>query len=753
MATLNDLPPPVSSPDPSWGGNDTGFDDESVITRIPLALPSRAPWRWLIEPSPRVAPAEARLRARLLAGIMLFLTLAALIGTVAVRLNRHEWNTPLLICTLLGAASYVLSRTPYQRLAAGLSIVALCVPAMGHTFVATRRELLELVMTLSWLALPMMLSTYTVSMRGGLLTNLACILFVLLLPVLQHDITYTLVLMPLGLLVCIAGLGLVGSLLRYQNERALEKRMRDLQGAEFELLATKRGLQRRVIERTTELRRRSDTLHAFVQSSPAAAFMQDGEGRITMWNPAAERIFGWEEHELLGGFNPLIDAMQRGHPESIDEILIDYEMELPHRTGRTVTASVSTAPLHDEHGSTTGLIGLVVDTGDRHRLQDQLRQAQKMEAVGQLAGGVAHDFNNLLAVIIGNCEVALMGLDPGSDAAGDVRQIRAAGERASALTRQLLAFGRRQTLFPQPLQLNQVLEGMSSMLGRLIREDIRLELALDARLGHIEADLSQIEQVILNLAINGSDAMPEGGVLTIATRSEPCTAEHFPERVGSLPGHCVVLEVSDTGEGMSPEVMARVFEPFFTTKQLGQGTGLGLATVYGIVSQSGGAIHVHSTPGQGSRFLVTLPQLEESGMPAGRDGSPPRQTDLAQGNETVLLVEDEEQLRSLLARQLGKLGYQVVEADNGVRALERFREHADRIGLVLTDVVMPEMGGVEAVRQLRELAPGLKVLFMSGHTDWTLEGRGLPAQDAPLLQKPFDLQTLARHLRQLLDGG
>jgi nitrogen-specific signal transduction histidine kinase len=387
---------------------------------------------------------------------------------------------------------------------------------------------------------------------------------------------------------------------------------------------------------------------------------------------------------------------------------------------------------------------MVEDITAQRALEEQFRQAQKMEAVGQLAGGVAHDFNNLLTAILGSADLLLMDLPQEDPRREDLTAIRDAGERAATLTRQLLAFSRRQVLQPRVIGLNQVVAGIGKLLPRIIGEDIQLDLTLAPDLWSVSADPGQIEQVILNLAVNARDAMPDGGRLTIATTNSVLDAVFAARNPMVQPGSYVRLSVTDTGQGMDEETLARVFEPFFTTKGPGKGTGLGLATVYGIVKQSGGYIFVRSRPAEGATFDVYLPAVPQSADDHAA-GPPPARA--GQGSETILLAEDDAAVRSLARRALEQYGYRVLEAVNGREAVDLMRSHRDEIDLLLTDIVMPEMGGRRSAEHILQTRPDLKVLYMSGYA-----GPDQPDGRA-MVQKPFTPESLARKVREVLDGA
>jgi two-component system cell cycle sensor histidine kinase/response regulator CckA len=390
-----------------------------------------------------------------------------------------------------------------------------------------------------------------------------------------------------------------------------------------------------------------------------------------------------------------------------------------------------------------------VDITEHRQLEEQFRQAQKMEAVGRLAGGVAHDFNNLLTAITGYSDLLLLDLDPQDVLRQDVAEIKRAALAAADLTRQLLAFSRRQVLAPRVINLNAVISGAQKLLGRLIGEDVKVETSLDSALASVRADPGQLEQVIMNLAVNARDAMPNGGLLTIETANVMVDAEFAPERPGPASGPHVVMAVSDTGIGMDEETKARIFEPFFTTKEVGKGTGLGLATVYGIVKQSDGFIWVYSEPGTGSTFKIYLPRVDE---PAESLESAERPARSLHGTETIMVAEDTAAVRAVLRDVLERHGYTVVEAASGREALQLAGRRSGGIDLLVTDVVMPELSGRDLVRELRAAKPDLKVLYMSGYTDDAVLRQGMLEPGAEFIQKPFRPDDLARRIRDLLDA-
>jgi signal transduction histidine kinase/ActR/RegA family two-component response regulator len=405
-------------------------------------------------------------------------------------------------------------------------------------------------------------------------------------------------------------------------------------------------------------------------------------------------------------------------------------------------------PLREASGHLQGAICMALDITDRKQLEEQLRQSQKMEAVGRLAGGIAHDFNNLLMVIQGYADLLAERLPVGDPLRRNAEQIQTASQRATSLTRQLLAFSRKQMLAPKVISVQSILGDMERILRRLIGEDIQLETSSAPDVGLIKADRSQIEQVILNLAVNARDAMPQGGRLTIETANVDLDASYARSPVVLAPGKYVMLAVTDNGCGMDAETQTHIFEPFFTTKEKGKGTGLGLATVYGIVKQSGGYVWVYSEPGRGTSFKIYLPMVENV-EESGRDNRGDAQSS-GRGTETILLVEDEKGVRELAREYLELSGYTVIEAEDGHTALELAAMHSGTIHLLMTDVVMPGISGRELADRVKRIRPKIQVLYMSGYTDQAVVHHGILDMDAVLLQKPFTMATLSSKLRELL---
>ena len=425
------------------------------------------------------------------------------------------------------------------------------------------------------------------------------------------------------------------------------------------------------------------------------------------------------------------------------------EYRFLHRSGKYRWVRDDARIVGDVFGEGADVVGVWVDVTERRQLEEQFRQAQKMEAVGRLAGGVAHDFNNLLTAITGYSDLLLLDLDPGDVRRQDVAEIKRAAIAAADLTRQLLAFSRRQVLAPRVIDLNAVVSGAQKLLGRLIGEDVKVETSLDPALSAVRADPGQVEQVIMNLAVNARDAMPNGGRLTIETANVMIDREFAPERAGSATGAYVMLAMSDTGVGMDEETKARIFEPFFTTKEIGKGTGLGLATVYGVVKQSDGFIWVYSERGQGSTFKIYLPRVDEQVESLEAPKAPTRSLN---GTETIMVAEDTAAVRAVVREVLERYGYTVIEAASGREAAQLASRRPGGVDLLLTDVVMPELSGRDLARQLKAVKPNLKVLYMSGYTDHAVLRQGMLEPGAAFMQKPFRPEDLARRVRDVLDA-
>jgi PAS domain S-box-containing protein len=533
------------------------------------------------------------------------------------------------------------------------------------------------------------------------------------------------------------------------------REMREIAWRQASVESLHQGVEQMVLERTAALRASEERFRSLNASAPVGIFQTDAEGRAIYCNRQWTAIAGLSLEESLG------DGWVRAvHPEDRDRVVVAWvatvregaehasEFRIKTPAGQVRWINVQAHPTRLENGSITGYVGTVEDITERRQLEVQLRQAQKMEAVGRLAGGIAHDFNNLLTVILGNGGLLLAG--PGKDgpAQRKIEEIVKAGERAAGLTRQLLAFSRKQVLQPKVLNLNSVVGEMEKMLRPLIGEDIQLTTFLEKEPGQAKADPGQIEQVILNLAVNARDAMPNGGKLTLETANVDLSEAYAAEHPGAHAGRYVMLAVSDTGAGMDAQTQSHIFEPFFTTKGPGRGTGLGLATVYGVVKQSDGYISVYSELGHGTTFKVYLPRVdeEEESAPA-----PASAASMPRGGETILLVEDEDGVRGLARAILEDLGYGVLEAPSPDAALRLIDRHSGPLHLVLTDVVMPGMNGRELVSRVACIRPDARVLYMSGYTDDAIVHHGVLKPGTAFLNKPFSPRDLARKVREVLD--
>jgi two-component system cell cycle sensor histidine kinase/response regulator CckA len=491
-----------------------------------------------------------------------------------------------------------------------------------------------------------------------------------------------------------------------------------------------------------------------IEQSAEAVVITDVRGTIDYVNPAFTRMTGYTREEALGG-NPRLLKSGKHAPEFYEQIwktILNGEVwrgELINRRkdGSLYTEQMNITPVRNLRGEITQFIATKHDVTASKRLDEQLRSVQRLEAIGRLAAGVSHDFNNLLTVIAGYGQFLRESVRP--EALAAVEEILRATERASALTRQLLAFSGRQNLAPQTLNLNSVVTNTEKMLTRLIGKDIDLVAVFQPDLGRVRADEVQIEQVIMNLVVNARDAMPGGGKITIETTNVQLDETYSQTHTAIVPGRYVMLSVADTGGGMDTETQAHIFEPFFTTKKTGEGTGLGLATVYGVVKQSGGNIWVYSEPGQGAVFKIYLPRIDAP--PPEPRSSQPRAVSTG-GSETVLLVEDEQGVRLLVCKVLEKLGYNVLEAQESQHAIEIIEQYPEFIHLLLTDLVMPHIGGKELAKRISAVRPKAKVLYMSGYTDDAVVRHGMLEPGAAFIQKPFTPEGLARKVRETLDS-
>jgi PAS domain S-box-containing protein len=516
--------------------------------------------------------------------------------------------------------------------------------------------------------------------------------------------------------------------------------------------------ERKRVERA--LQESANRLKAVVDTAVDGVILIDMQGIVTMFNPACERLFGYRADEVVGrNVKMLMPAPYRGehdrylanylHTGERKIIGIGREVTGQRKDGTTFPMDLSVGEAKQEDGSI--FVGMIHDLTSRKRTEEQLAQAQKMEAVGQLSGGLAHDFNNLLTVVVGNAETLSIALKARPDLKQAADMIATAGERGAELTRRLLAFSRRQMLQPSQINCNRLIDSMQRMLWRTLREDIEIRIAMAPDLWPAFADPGQLESAILNLAINARDAMPNGGGLTIST-ANVAVDEHYRDRNPEvMPGNYILIAVTDTGEGMPPEVLSRAFEPFFTTKEVGKGSGLGLSMVYGFMKQSNGHVSIYSEVGLGTTVRLYLPA--HSTMPAdltvgraGAEGEPPR------GTESVLVTEDDPFVRAYVVSALEELGYRVIAAEDAREALTQLTQDAE-IDVLFTDIVMPGgMNGWELAERAQQIRPGLKLMFTSGYALETLVARGRIHPDTAILNKPYRRPELARRLREVLDS-
>lgn len=506
---------------------------------------------------------------------------------------------------------------------------------------------------------------------------------------------------------------------------------------------------RRQLARESALKARFDDV--FDRSSDVM-IVHDRRGRVSTINRAGEHALGYSREEVRGldpnwiFSNDYLDTINRMIAEGAQTLPQAYRSELSPRRGNRVPVDVHARVLVGD-GQVVGVMAIARDLSERDRLENELRQAQKMVAVGRLATGIAHDFNNLITVLIGYSDELIEGAPAGSPVHYAAVSVRRAAERASGLTQQLLSFSRRQALVSHTVDLNRIITHMEDMLRRLLGPEIRLEFTLHPSLAAIDADESQISQVVMNLVVNARDAMPQGGTLTIETANVELGDEHLDV----IPGPHVLLRVADTGQGMTAEVRDRLFEPFFTTKECGHGTGLGLSMVQAVVRQCSGHIVVDSTLGSGTRFLVYFPQERAAPAPS----VPPlvaHHPVSVRGEGVILLAEDDPSVRRLVVTELTRRGFTVIEAEDGRAALEIFDREKDRVDVLVTDVVMPGLNGADLAKEAERLRPGLKILFISGHPERA--GAGLdPTGITNLLMKPFTADTLAARIKGIMTEG
>ncbi len=515
---------------------------------------------------------------------------------------------------------------------------------------------------------------------------------------------------------------------------------------------TERREHRQADEALKESERRFRTLS---EASPQGVFLHDNAGKCLYINSCGSEITGYSSAEVVG-----TDWFHILHPDDVERAAAEWEafrqnehkifesdLRLLHANGTTRWVQVRVGKVRDEQGVATDYVGSLVDITQHLMFQERLLQAQKQESLGRLAGGIAHDFNNILTAILGYAELASDLVPPEHAAQERIRNIQKAAGRAADLIRQLLAFASKQMITPRVITLNSVLEETGSLLLRLIGSHIKLEILPGSDVGAIRADPGQMQQILINLGVNARDAMPEGGKLTIATRSVHLEAGLTQDNREVLPGNYVLLEVTDTGIGMNKEILQHIFEPFFTTKEIGKGTGLGLATCHGIVRQNGGHIWVESEVGKGTSFRITLPQVNE--IPTKE--KEPETLSYLGGKETILLVEDDALLRELTAEALRAEGYAVIEAASGKEALVIATAFTEPIHLLVTDVVMPLMSGKELAQKMLKVQPDLRILFISGYAENAVMTQGILESGVLFLPKPFSVAGLAHKVRAVLD--
>ena len=518
---------------------------------------------------------------------------------------------------------------------------------------------------------------------------------------------------------------------------------------------SQREQRARTAQRLAEgaLKHSEERYRRIIETTNEGVWWLDATTKATFVNGRLSTLLGYSSQQLLG--ESMLDFVHEASRPTVTESIAprprsvsnQVEARLVRSDGKDVWVLLDATPIF-EGSRHMGSLVMLMDITQRKRLEEQLRQSQKMEAIGSLAGGVAHDFNNLLSVILGYAEIILSELKPGDPLRDDVVELNQASERARDLTKQLLAFSRQQLLEPRTLDLNQVLRGMEQMLRRLLREDVELSFLTSTGLGKVFADSGQIEQIVMNLVVNARDAILDGGKVAVETTNTELDAEYAAAHHGVTPGSYVMLAVADTGIGMDAATQERIFEPFFTTKEKDRGTGLGLATVFGIVKQSGGHIWVYSEIGKGTTFRIYLPRTEGDVDRV----TPVLEPSTLRGSETILIVEDQEQVRTLMCVSLRRHGYNVLDAPNAGEALLICEKFSAKIHLLLTDVVMPRMSGRELAERLAPLRPDMVVLYVSGYTENSIVHHGVLDAGVAFVQKPITPDALVRKVRQLLDA-
>jgi len=539
----------------------------------------------------------------------------------------------------------------------------------------------------------------------------------------------------------------------------------DIAAGEDEIARLAKVFSNMVISLQETIRLRDETLDSLKKSEEKYRFLveeindviyiSDQKGHLTYISPVIESVTGFKASEIVGKHYSELVHHQDLEPlkDHFREVLSGKQNQVEYRIltkdGGYRWIRASNRPIV-ENERTVGMRGIMTDITESRRLQERLSLAQRMESVGTLAGGIAHDFNNLLTTILGNADILLMEIDRSTPLYEGIRDIKEAGTKASSLTRQLLTFSRKDVIHPAVLNLNEVLAELGKMLKRLIREDIELSIATEPDLWDVYIDPTQLEQVIINLAVNARDAMPQGGKLIFETKNEELDEGYFRSHaLEGSPGPYVMLAVTDTGAGMDEKTKPRIFEPFFTTKEMGKGTGLGLATVYGIVKQNNGFIWVYSELGKGTTFKIYFPKWEKGKSSTTRLGSLDRAE--LRGSETILIVEDDPMLLKVAGNMLRQYGYEAIEVGDGREAMRIAEEFEGSIDLLLTDVIMPGMGGRDLAEKMKSKRPGIKIIYMSGYTDNTIVHNGALEEDVVLVEKPFTPETLVKKIREVLD--
>jgi two-component system, cell cycle sensor histidine kinase and response regulator CckA len=700
----------------------------------------------LAAPHPSVIGDDDRLGARLFAILLLVQVVVLLVSLVVMdavlswAFDRRIWKDAdtlimLAACVVLMGA-YGLIRLGHYRAGVVVYIVTAVAATVGAPFSGDPNAEIG---TLAAAVIPVLLTSIAFDFRwvlGVLVATLGPALFLLFATESPTSRTTT----GLALVFVVAVTG--GLIITYRHH-----------------LNRLESLRRARIREGEETRRKSEQQYRqLFDAISDNIFIADGDGMILEANGAACRDLGYERTELIGAPIARLSDRPPGAVQQTQRRVSAHGrtvIETVHRRkdGSLMPVELLVTPMTFE--GRAAFLGIARDLTERRRgeeererMTNQLQQAAKMESVGVLAGGVAHDFNNLLTAILGNADLASQDVPPGSSVAGALDEIHKAAASATALTRQLLAFSRKQVIEPRVFDLNGLVDRLHTMLRRLIGEDIRLQVTLADAPASVNADPGLIEQVVLNLAVNARDAMPDGGVLSLDTAVLDAADNVDAGRVGLPAGPLVRLDVADTGTGMSDDVMAHIFDPFFTTKPKGRGTGLGLAMVYGVITQAGGSIDVQSTPGAGSRFRILLPAAEASGSELK---SSPGALQTGGGRETVLFVEDDDGVRLLGQRILEGLGYRVLVAVDGAHALELGERHEGPIHLLMTDVVMPGINGRQLAERLLALRPEARVLYTSGYTDDEVIRRGVRSDDLAFIGKPYAPRALAAKIRDILD--